>query len=106
MLDNARDFSKPHLAKGISAMTSVIEDQPVSGVNGIHEIRAETNGKSENPNEVAWRRIVLNMARLHGHGAEETQIVGRRHEDECVVTHTGRCHRRLGVVIGKAYLED
>src|SRR5436190_14512621 len=106
MLDNARDFSKPHLAKGISAMTSVIEDQPVLGVNGIHEIRAETNGKPENPNEIAWRSIVLNMAGLHGHGAEETQIVRRGHEDECVVTHTGPFHRRLRVVIGEAYPED
>src|SRR5437899_3330189 len=106
MLDNAGQVSEPHPAKRISTVASVIEDQPVLGVDGIHEIRAETDSEPDNAYQVARGRVVLDLVGLHGHRAEETQIVRWGHEDEGVVVDTGPFHGRLGMIVRETGPEE
>ncbi len=106
MLDDARDAGDPHFIQRVGAVATIIENQSFFSVDSVHEVGSEAHRESHHTNEVSRRRIVLDMAGLHLHGAEKTQIVRRGHKYICVVMHAGPLRRRCYLTIREANTEE
>src|SRR2546426_10687119 len=106
MLDDARHLSQPHFAQRIRAMASVVEDESLLGVEGVHEIGAEADGNPDDAHEITRPRVVLDVVGWYRYGPEKTQIVRRRHKDELVSIHAGPFHRRLRGVVREGWRGD
>ena len=77
MLNNARYMRDSHLAERVCPVASVVEDQPVLGIDRVEEIGAEADGDPDDTDQGARWRIVLDVLGLHPHGAEKAQVVRR-----------------------------
>src|SRR5207302_2676475 len=84
VLNDTGNAGDSQVAQRVSPMAPVVEDEPVLRVNGVQEVAAKSHSKPNYTGEVAGGRIVLNIFRLHRHGAEKAHVVGWGHEDERV----------------------
>src|SRR5688572_27930486 len=106
MLDDARNMGETHFSERVGAVTSVVEDQPVLGMDGIEEIGTEADRQTNNAYERAGMRVALDMVGLETHRLQKPHIIGGRHKNKTVVTQAGPLGRRMGVVIGQTSAED
>ena len=64
MLNDAWQVGNAHVAECIGSMASIVEDEPISSVDCVHEIRAEADGESDDADEISRRRVIFDVVGL------------------------------------------
>src|SRR4051812_2640127 len=106
MLNDAGNVSHSHFSKRVSAMAAVVENQPVLGVDGIEEIRTETNGDPNHSRQVARRRTIDDVLRLQLHRSKKTHVVGARDKDKPVARSARPLHLGLRMIVQESGSEN
>src|SRR5947207_2773535 len=75
VLNDTGNAGDSQIAERVGPMAPVVEDEPILRVNGVQEVAAKSHRKPNYAGEVAGGRIVLNILRLHRHGAEKAHVV-------------------------------